>query len=62
MKVIWELSRLEHGLDIFYWRQERYADAEAIWEDVVKKHHYEEAKRTDGEHLDRGKWYLFCLL
>lgn len=39
-----------------YWRQGRYSDAEAIWEDIIQKRNYEQSKRTDGELTDRSRW------
>ncbi|KAK3180120.1 hypothetical protein K4F52_008521 [Lecanicillium sp. MT-2017a] len=43
-----------------YWRQGRYSEAATIWEDVIKKAHYEPSKRADGEHGDRTQamWFL----
>ncbi|KID95866.1 tetratricopeptide repeat domain-containing protein, partial [Metarhizium majus ARSEF 297] len=43
-----------------YWRQGRYSDAEAIWEDIIQKRNYEQSKRTDGELTDRieAMWFL----
>ncbi|RAH80854.1 hypothetical protein BO86DRAFT_400523 [Aspergillus japonicus CBS 114.51] len=43
-----------------YWRQERHAEAQAIWVDVVSKQRYEQSKRADGEHTDRiqAMWFL----
>jgi tetratricopeptide (TPR) repeat protein len=49
-------GRTWHGH--LYWRQGRYSEAQAIWEDVMNKQRYEHVKRADGEHSDRGKSYL----
>ncbi|XWX00934.1 hypothetical protein V2A60_008957 [Cordyceps javanica] len=43
-----------------YWRQGRYAEAGAIWEDVIEKRNFQQSKREDGEHGDRAQamWFL----
>ncbi|OQE24853.1 hypothetical protein PENFLA_c009G08522 [Penicillium flavigenum] len=43
-----------------YWRQERYSEAQAIWEDIVTKQTFEQTKRPDGGHGDRVQvmWFL----
>ncbi|KAJ5752058.1 Tetratricopeptide-like helical [Penicillium odoratum] len=51
-------GRTWHGH--LYWRQGRYSEAQAIWEDVMNKQRYENVKRADGEHSDRvqAMWFL----
>ncbi|KXG49652.1 Tetratricopeptide-like helical [Penicillium griseofulvum] len=43
-----------------YWRQERYLEAQAIWEDIITKQKFEQTKRADGGHGDRvqAMWFL----
>ena len=47
------VARTWHGH--LYWRQGRYAEAAAVWEDVIQKGSYEQSKRGEGEHGDRSK-------
>lgn len=39
-----------------YWRQGKYSKAATIWEDVIEKRNFQQSKREDGEHGDRGRW------
>ncbi|KAL3450886.1 hypothetical protein BJX65DRAFT_322376 [Aspergillus insuetus] len=43
-----------------YWRQGRYAKAQAILEEVIEAQNFAHSKRADGEHIDRVKamWFL----
>ncbi|KAL2699846.1 hypothetical protein AAEP93_009821 [Penicillium crustosum] len=43
-----------------YWRQERYSEAQEIWEDIITKQTFEQTKRADGGHGDRvqAMWFL----
>lgn len=42
-----------------YWRRGMYSEADKTWEDVIQKHKYKRAQRSDGEHIDRGELALF---
>jgi tetratricopeptide (TPR) repeat protein len=44
-----------------YWRQGRYAKAQAILEEVIEAQNFAHSKRADGEHIDRGNYRpLYC--